>query len=130
MPIQDRPIAMSTLEERIERLEATPQRLLLDQAEEIVSGVIDALSGTPGLRVVDERLADQIGLRSPARCDWSIFARLPHCAYSTPSMLTSTSFACKPAAAAPILLQRFPGAHLRSPAHLAPGQPEHRNYRR
>jgi DNA polymerase (family 10) len=35
--------------EGIERLESTPQRMLLDQAEEIVAGVIESLAGTPGL---------------------------------------------------------------------------------
>jgi DNA polymerase (family X) len=35
--------------EGIERLESTPQRMLLDRAEELVEGLMDALAGTAGL---------------------------------------------------------------------------------
>lgn len=35
--------------EGIERLESTPQRMLLDRAETIVSGVMEAIAGTPGV---------------------------------------------------------------------------------
>ncbi len=36
--------------EGIERLESTPQRMLLDRAEAIVTGVMEAIAETPGLR--------------------------------------------------------------------------------
>jgi DNA polymerase (family X) len=39
--------------EGIDRLESTPQRMLLDRAETIVEGVMAVLAGTPGLRSLE-----------------------------------------------------------------------------
>ena len=40
--------------EGIERLESTPQRMLLDRAEELVGGIMGALEGTAGLRGLEQ----------------------------------------------------------------------------